>query len=148
MSAVIRDPARDKREQERQKVFRQRFVENTPSWYRGEYHLLFMLVVTGGTIAFCATHLVDPTVWDWLLIIPFVLFGNWCEWAAHRYVLHRPLPGFKAVYKRHCTVHHQFFTHHDLGYEGHKHWRALLFPPFPRSPSSWWRSRRRSCSAT
>ena len=34
------------------------------------------------------------------------------------------------IYKRHCTVHHQFFTHHDLGYEGHKEWRALLFPPF------------------
>src|SRR4029079_5586933 len=25
---------------------------------------------------------------------------------------------------------HQFFTHHDLTYKGHEHWRALLFPPF------------------
>jgi hypothetical protein len=52
------------------------------------------------------------------------------EWAAHRYVLHRPVKGLEAIYKRHCTVHHQFFTHHDLGYRGHKEWRALLFPPF------------------
>ena len=52
------------------------------------------------------------------MIIPFALFGNWAEWAAHRYVLHRPVRGLKMIYKRHCTVHHQFFTHHDLGYNG------------------------------
>jgi hypothetical protein len=68
--------------------------------------------------------------WEWTLIPVIALFGNFVEWAAHRYLLHRPVPGFKMVYKRHCTSHHQFFTHHDLGYEGHKEWRALLFPPF------------------
>ena len=36
---------------------------------------------------------------------------------------------FPSADKRHCTTHHQFFTHHDLGYKGHKEWRALLFPP-------------------
>jgi hypothetical protein len=34
------------------------------------------------------------------------------------------------VYKRHCGVHHQFFTNHNLNYHGQKEWRALLFPPF------------------
>ena len=68
--------------------------------------------------------------WEWLLVIPIALFGNWIEWAAHRYILHRPVKGLEMIYKRHCTVHHQFFTHHDLTYRGHKEWRALLFPPF------------------
>jgi sterol desaturase/sphingolipid hydroxylase (fatty acid hydroxylase superfamily) len=27
-------------------------------------------------------------------------------------------------------THHKFFTHDDLSYDGHKDWRALLFPPF------------------
>ena len=130
MPHVIQDPIRDRRERERQHMFRRRFVENTPSWYRGEYHLAFMLLVTLGTIAYCATHIQNSVWWEWLLIIPFVLFGNWAEWAAHRYILHRPVPGLKALYKRHCTVHHQFFTHHDLGYKGQAEWRALLFPPF------------------
>jgi hypothetical protein len=32
-------------------------------------------------------------------------------------------------------VHHQFFTHHDLTFNGHKEWRALLFPPFAPAAS-------------
>lgn len=130
MQAIIQDPRRDQREQERQAKFRQKFVEETPNWYHGAYHLSFMLIVTGGAIAFCASKLVNPTWWEWALVPVIALFGNWCEWAAHRYILHRPVKGLEMIYKRHCTVHHQFFTHHDLGYKGHKHWRALLFPPF------------------
>jgi hypothetical protein len=94
------------------------------------YHLGLMLVVTGGTIAWCLSRLDNPGAWDWALVPAIVLFGNWVEWAGHRYILHRPVKGLESVYKRHCTVHHQFSTHHDLGYKGHKEWRALLFPPF------------------
>jgi hypothetical protein len=130
MQAIIQDPQRDAPERERQARFRRRFVEETPSWYHGIYHLGLMLLVTGGTIAFCLSRLNNPSVWDWALIPAVVLFGNWVEWAGHRYILHRPVKGLESVYKRHCTVHHQFFTHHDLGYKGHKEWRALLFPPF------------------
>jgi hypothetical protein len=64
------------------------------------------------------------------MVVPILLLGNWVEWAAHRYILHRPMRGLEMVYKRHCGVHHQFFTDHDLTYKGHKEWRALLFPPF------------------
>lgn len=130
MTVAFQSIERDRREIERQKMFRQRFVHDTPSWYHGLYHLCFMLLVTGGAIAYCALRLDHPSVWEWLLVIPIALFGNWVEWAAHRYIMHRPMRGLKMVYKRHCTVHHQFFTHHDLSYNGHKHWRALLFPPF------------------
>jgi hypothetical protein len=130
MTLALQDPTRDRREQQRQELFRQRYVEQSPWWYRGEYHLAFMLVVTLGTIAFCWSQIENSKAWEWLLIIPFALFGNWAEWAAHRYILHRPVRGLEMIYKRHCTVHHQFFTHHDLTYKGHEHWRALLFPPF------------------
>ena len=99
-------------------------------WYRGEYHLGFTLVFTVGVALFTWYHIHNATVWEWLLIIPFALFGNWAEWAGHRYVLHRPVPGLKMAYKRHCCVHHQFFTNQDLTYRGQKEWRALLFPPF------------------
>ncbi len=125
-----KDPARSKRERDRQKVFRKQFVDETPGWYRGELHLGFMLTVTFGTIYYCWTMLDSPTTSEWLVIIPMMLFGNYIEWAAHRYILHRPVPGLKSVYKRHCGTHHQFFTDHDLSYSGHKEWRALLFPPF------------------
>jgi hypothetical protein len=130
MSTILVDPARGEREQQRQKLFRQRYADQTPWWYRGEMHLAFMLLVTGGTIAYCWAHIENAKAWEWLLILPIALFGNWCEWAAHRYILHRPVKGLEMVYKRHCTVHHQFFTNHDLTYKGQKEWRALLFPPF------------------
>lgn len=130
MAAVEQPDARIRREAERQAAFRSKYVDATPSWYRGEYHLAFMLVVTFGTIAFCVSRLQSPVWYEWLAILPMFLFGNWAEWAAHRFILHRPVRGLKMIYKRHCTVHHQFFTNHDLTYRGHKEWRALLFPPF------------------
>ncbi|AWB25739.1 MULTISPECIES: sterol desaturase family protein [Methylobacterium] len=130
MTPVFQSPERDRREQERQSTFRERFVAETPPWYHGAIHLGFTLLITGGTVLYCWNRIEVSSAWEWLLVVPIVLLGNWCEWAAHRYVLHRPVPGLTMIYKRHCTVHHQFFTHHDLGYSGHKEWRALLFPPF------------------
>ena len=129
MDVVFQDENRDLREQRRQEVFRQKFVEETPPWYHGVIHLCFTLLITCGALFYCWQHIHNAT-WEWWLVIPIALFGNWIEWAAHRYILHRPVKGLEMIYKRHCTVHHQFFTHHDLGYNGHKEWRALLFPPF------------------
>ena len=110
--------------------FRDEYVNATPWWYRGEMHLGFTLLFTGGVIVYCLTQLHAPTLAEWLAVIPLFLFGNWAEWAAHRYVLHRPTKYFSMIYKRHCAVHHRFFTHVTLEYKGHRHWRALLFPPF------------------
>ncbi|MFL9915809.1 sterol desaturase family protein [Paraburkholderia fungorum] len=110
--------------------FRDEYVDATPWWYRGEMHLGFTLLFTGGVIVYCLMQLHAPTLAEWLAVIPLFLFGNWAEWAAHRYVLHRPTKYFSMIYKRHCAVHHRFFTHVTLEYKGHRHWRALLFPPF------------------
>jgi hypothetical protein len=127
---MITSTAREAREKERQVRFRTDYVAATPSWYRGEYHLAFMLLVSVGTMLFCWTHIHHSTKAEWLLVVPMLVFGNWVEWAGHRYLLHRPVKGLEMVYKRHCGVHHQFFTNHDLTYKGQQHWRALLFPPF------------------
>ena len=123
MDVVFQDASRDRREQERQRQFRERFLAETPPWYHGALHLGFTLLVTGAAMWFCWNR-IHNAGWEWLLVIPIALFGNWIEWAAHRYILHRPVKGLEMIYKRHCTVHHQFFTHHDLTYHGHKEWRA------------------------
>lgn len=114
----------------RSNAFRQQYEDATPSWYRGEMHLAFTLLFTGGVIAYCLYNIHDSTWQEWLLVVPIFLFGNWAEWAGHRYLLHRPTKLMKAVYKRHVAVHHLFFTHKTLRYDGQRHWRALLFPPF------------------
>jgi hypothetical protein len=121
---------KDSKIKERSYRFRNEYVAATPAWYRGETHLAFTLLFTGGVIAWCLSRIEASTWQEWLVALPIFLFGNWAEWAGHRYLLHRPSKYFNAVYKRHCAVHHQFFTHVTLEYDGHKEWRALLFPPF------------------
>jgi hypothetical protein len=121
---------KDDKIQQRSNRFRTEYVGATPSWYRGEVHLGFTLLFTGGVIAWCLSRISHSHWTEWLVMLPIFLFGNWAEWAAHRYLLHRPSKYFNAVYKRHCAVHHQFFTHVTLEYKGQKEWRALLFPPF------------------
>lgn len=122
------------REQEivaRSNAFREEYRADTPSWYRGEMHLAFTLLFTGGVIWYCASQLRGATWMEWaFVLLPMFLFGNWAEWAAHRYLLHSPKSLLKMAYKRHVSTHHQFFSHRTLDYHGHKDWRALLFPPF------------------
>lgn len=115
----------------RSRAFRREYVQNTPGWYRGELHLGFTLVFTTSVIAWCAMHLHDVSWQEWVyIVVPMFLFGNWAEWAGHRYLLHSPKSVLKSAYKRHVATHHQFFSHKTLEYKGQKEWRALLFPPF------------------
>lgn len=114
----------------RSHAFRRNYRDTTPAWYRGEGHLFITLSITFGVIAYCIAQLQQPTWQEWLFVIPIFLFGNWIEWAAHRYLLHNPKSWLKMAYKRHVVTHHQFFVHTTLEYKGHKDWRALLFPPF------------------
>src|SRR5262249_53189514 len=92
MAGTIFTSDPEQRERKRLARYRAQFVQETPSWYRGEYHLAFTLLVTGGTFYYCWTHIHNSTLAEWLLIIPIALFGNWAEWAGHRYILHRPVP--------------------------------------------------------
>ncbi len=122
------------REQEivqRSQAFREQYRKDTPGWYRGEMHLAFTLCFTGSVLWYCAAKLSAPTALEWLaVVIPMFLFGNWAEWAGHRYLLHSPRSLLKVAYKRHVNTHHQFFSHKTLDYSGQQDWRALLFPPF------------------
>lgn len=42
----------DARARQRLAAFRKKFVNETPSWYRGEYHLGFTLVFTIGVVLY------------------------------------------------------------------------------------------------
>lgn len=122
------------REQEivlRSNTFRDEYRSNTPSWYRGEMHLAFTLCFTFGVLFYCFNQIYQSTWLEWIaIVIPMFLFGNWAEWAGHRYLLHSPKSVLKSAYKRHVSTHHQFFSHKTLSYKGQQDWRALLFPPF------------------
>ncbi len=37
------------------------------------------------------------------------IFASFFEWAVHKYVMHKPIPGFKYPFRAHAVVHHQIF---------------------------------------
>jgi hypothetical protein len=47
----------------------------------------------------------------WISVGFVVAFGvaSFFEWALHRFVMHRPLPGFRYPFQAHTLVHHQVF---------------------------------------
>ena len=76
------------------------------------------------------SHVHQPTWAEWL-VVPAVFLGcNLFEWALHRFLLHRPVPGFMGIYKRHTLAHHQFFTDHEPTIDDTRDFRITFFPPY------------------
>jgi hypothetical protein len=42
-----------------------------------------------------------------------IVFASFFEWAWHRYVMHRPIPGFSYPFKSHSLTHHRIFRADD-----------------------------------
>ena len=49
--------------------------------------------------------------WFWLVggFVAGVVFASFFEWAWHRYVMHRPIPGFRYPFQAHALTHHRIF---------------------------------------
>lgn len=117
---------------EKQRLFREKYRARIEPWYHGMLHVAVMFAVGITALVYCSAQLVDPT-WEWLLIVPVALAGNFVEWAMHRYVMHRRIDVFalRAIYERHTREHHQYFT--DSNYEidsafSQREFRIVFFP--------------------
>jgi hypothetical protein len=68
--------------------------------------------------------------WEWLLIVPVAIAGNFGEWALHKYVMHRlrDIYAVRAIYDRHTRNHHQYFTDNDATIHTVKEFRIVFFP--------------------
>jgi hypothetical protein len=114
----------------RQKAFRAEYRERISPWYSGLAHVLVIAFIGGLTIWYAAIHVRNPTWAEWL-VVPAAFFGcNLFEWALHRFLLHRPVPGFMGIYKRHTLAHHQFFTDHEVSFDDARDFRITFFPPY------------------
>ena len=114
---------------ERQRRFRQQYVEQISPWYNGLLHIVVMYAAGIGAIAWCVSRMQNPT-WEWLFVIPVAIAGNFVEWAMHRYVMHRLIDVFalRAIYDRHVRQHHQYFTDNDYTIDSVKEHRIVFFP--------------------
>jgi hypothetical protein len=114
---------------ERQRKFREKYLSEISPWYHGFVHIGVMYAAGIGAIWWCVSQMQSPT-WEWLLIVPVAIAGNFGEWALHKYVMHRLRDVFavRAIYDRHTRQHHQYFTDNDPTINTVKEFRIVFFP--------------------
>lgn len=114
---------------ERQRKFREQYVANISPWYHGVLHIAVTYGVGIAAIAWCVSRMQDAR-WEWLLLIPVAIAGNFIEWGMHRHVMHRLVDLFaiRAIYDRHTRQHHQYFTDNDVTIHSTREFRIVFFP--------------------
>ena len=114
---------------ERQKKFREKYVNEISPFYNGIVHIGVMYAVGISLIWYCISNLHDVT-WEWMVIVPVAIAGNFVEWTMHKYVMHRLIDVFalRAIYDRHTRQHHQYFTDTDYTIDTAKEFRIVFFP--------------------
>ena len=114
---------------ERQRKFREKYVSEISPWYNGLVHIGVMYAAGIGAIWWCVSQMHNAT-WEWLLVIPVAIGGNFVEWAMHKYVMHRLRDVFalRAIYDRHTRQHHQYFTDNDPTISTVQEFRIVFFP--------------------
>jgi len=114
---------------ERQRRFREQYVASISPWYHGLLHVAVTYGVGIAAIAWCVSRMQDSR-WEWLLMIPVAIAGNFIEWGMHRHVMHRLVDKFaiRAIYDRHTRQHHQYFTDNDVTIHSTREFRIVFFP--------------------
>ena len=114
---------------ERQRKFREKYVSEISPWYNGLVHVGVMYAAGIAAIWWCASRMQGAT-WEWLLVVPVAIAGNFIEWGMHKYVMHRLRDVFavRAIYDRHTRQHHQYFTDNDHTIDSVKEFRIVFFP--------------------
>ena len=114
---------------ERQRKFREHYVAGISPWYQGLLHVGVMYAAGIGGVWWCLNQL-QAARWEWLLVIPVALAGNFIEWGMHKFVMHRLRDVFavRSIYDRHTRQHHQYFTDNDHTISTIKEFRIVFFP--------------------
>lgn len=114
---------------DRQRRFREKYVSEISPWYSGLLHVGVMYAAGISAIVWCVSHMQGAT-WEWLLILPVAIAGNFVEWGMHKFVMHRLVDVFalRAIYDRHTRQHHQYFTDGDPTIGTVKEFRIVFFP--------------------
>ena len=96
--------------------------------YRGALHLAFVVVFSMAGLVWAGWQLDSVSPLEWLTVPLAFVYANLSEYAGHRWVMHRKVPGLGLVYRRHAGQHHRFFTDQNMALESWRDCRAVLFP--------------------
>lgn len=114
----------------RQQAFRADFRSKIGKLYAGWAHVALIYAIGGAAIWYFARQIHQPAWYEWLVIPVAFTASNVFEWWIHKYVMHRPVPGFMGIYKRHTLAHHQFFTENEYTVDSSRDFRIVFFPPY------------------
>ncbi len=114
----------------RQQAFRADFRSKIGKLYSGWAHVALIYALGGAAIWYFARQVHQPAWYEWLVIPVAFTASNVFEWWIHKYVMHRPVPGFMGIYKRHTLAHHQFFTENEYTVDNSRDFRIVFFPPY------------------
>jgi hypothetical protein len=114
----------------RQEAFRADYRQRVAPLYSGPAHVVLIYAIGLAAIWYCARQIHQPVWTDWLIVPIAFLAANIFEWWIHRFVMHRPVPGFMGIYKRHTLAHHQFFTDKEWTIDSTRDYRITFFPPY------------------
>ncbi len=114
---------------ERQRRFREQYVAAISRYYSGLVHVGVMYTAGIAAVWYCVSQL-QGARWEWLLLIPVLIGGNFVEWGMHKFVMHRLIDVFalRAIYDRHTRQHHQYFTDNDATIDTIREFRIVFFP--------------------
>lgn len=114
---------------ERQRLFREKYLSEISPSYNGLIHIGVLYTAGIGAIWWCVSQM-QAVRWEWLLMIPVALAGNFIEWGMHKYVMHRLRNVFalRSIYDRHTRQHHQYFTDNDVTIGTVQEFRIVFFP--------------------
>jgi Fatty acid hydroxylase superfamily len=114
---------------ERQRKFREAYKSDISPLYNGLLHVTVMYGAGIVAIAYCLGR-IENASWEWLLVVPVFIAGNFVEWFMHRYVMHRKIDVFalRAIYERHTRQHHQYFSDTEPTIDTTREFRIVFFP--------------------
>lgn len=114
---------------ERQRKFREEYKADISPHYNGLLHVAVMYGV-GLTAAWYCLSQIQGATWEWLLMVPVFIAGNFVEWFMHRYVMHKRIDvwALRAIYERHTRQHHQYFTDVEPTIDSSQEFRIVFFP--------------------
>lgn len=110
-------------------AFRDRYRAGISAFYNPWLHGLFVFAWGLASLLWFCGQLDQVRPWEWLVILPALVFFNWGEYTIHKNLGHHKTRGPGALfYKRHTGDHHSFFVSTRMVYDQARDWRVILFP--------------------
>lgn len=100
-----------------------------PKYYNPFSHLLFPSLFAGGVGVISLSKITSFELWMLPIFVTTWVILLFFEWAAHKFLLHRPTPPLTFLFQMHL-VHHENYTDQDMAIKNLDELYYVLMPPY------------------